>query len=138
MWICHGPSLIAQPPRATAMIVMDQSANRAIAMPADRRQFLTSVASSVATSVASGALLLGCARPARGTADPSTGTPGEEDEVTPAEDLMREHGVLRRVMYLYDEAAHRFDAKLEVPLDALAGCAGIIRRVIEDYHEKLE
>jgi hemerythrin-like domain-containing protein len=107
-------------------------------MPADRRQFLTSVASSVATSVASGALLLGCARPARGTADPSTGTPGEEDEVTPAEDLMREHGVLRRVMYLYDEAAHRFDAKLEVPLDALAGCAGIIRRVIEDYHEKLE
>jgi hemerythrin-like domain-containing protein len=61
-----------------------------------------------------------------------------EDEVTPAEDLMREHGVLRRVMYLYDEAAMRLDGKSEVPLDALVGCAGIVRRVIEDYHEKLE
>jgi hemerythrin-like domain-containing protein len=61
-----------------------------------------------------------------------------EDEVTPAEDLMREHGVLRRVMYLYDEAAMRLDKGTDVPLDALAGGAGIIRRVIEDYHEKLE
>jgi len=51
---------------------------------------------------------------------------------------MREHGVLRRVMYLYDDAAMRLDGKGEVPLDALAGCAGIVRRVIEDYHEKLE
>jgi hypothetical protein len=34
---------------------------------------------------------------------------------------MREHGVLRRVMYIYDEAVQRFDAQREVPLDALAG-----------------
>src|SRR5574338_78847 len=61
-----------------------------------------------------------------------------EEEVTPAEDLMREHGVLRRVMYLYDEASMRLDAQGEVPLDALASGAGIIRHVIEDYHEKLE
>jgi hemerythrin-like domain-containing protein len=67
--------------------------------------------------------------------------PGEnadEEEITPVEDLMREHGVLRRVMYLYDDAVQRLDGKREVPLDALAGCAGIVRRVIEDYHEKLE
>ena len=51
---------------------------------------------------------------------------------------MREHGVLRRVMYLYDDAIGRFAARREVPLDALAGCAGLLRRVIEDYHEKLE
>ena len=51
---------------------------------------------------------------------------------------MREHGVLRRVMYLYDEAAQRFEAQREVPLDALGAGAGIIRHVIEDYHEKLE
>jgi len=62
----------------------------------------------------------------------------EEDEVTPAEDLMREHGVLRRVMYLYDEAARRFEAREDVPLDALAGGAQIVRHVIEEYHEKLE
>ena len=51
---------------------------------------------------------------------------------------MREHGVLRRVMYLYDEAALRFDAKQDVPLDALADAAGIVKHVIEDYHERLE
>src|SRR5439155_4170525 len=37
-----------------------------------------------------------------------------------------------------DEAAMRLDKASEVPLDALAGAAGIVRRVIEDYHEKLE
>jgi len=62
----------------------------------------------------------------------------EAEEVTPVEDLMREHGALRRVMYLYDESVDRLAAKREVPLDALAGCAAIVRKVIEDYHEKLE
>jgi hemerythrin-like domain-containing protein len=42
------------------------------------------------------------------------------------------------VMYLYDEAAMRLDGKGDVPLDALVSCAGVVRRVIEDYHEKLE
>lgn len=51
---------------------------------------------------------------------------------------MREHGVLRRVMYLYDEAAMRIEGGREVPLDAIASGAGIVRHVIEDYHEKLE
>jgi hemerythrin-like domain-containing protein len=95
-----------------------------------RRRFLI--------SAASGAALVACG----GTMTPgqTKATSGEqgEDDVTPAEDLMREHGVLRRVMYLYDEAAHRFEAQQEVPLDALAGGAQIIRHVIEDYHEKLE
>jgi hemerythrin-like domain-containing protein len=62
----------------------------------------------------------------------------EEAEVGPAEDLMREHGVLRRVMYLYDEAARRLEGGEKPPLDALATGAGIVRKVIEDYHEKLE
>jgi hemerythrin-like domain-containing protein len=60
------------------------------------------------------------------------------DEVTPTEDLMREHGVLRRVMYLYDETIARLAGRRDLPLDALAACAAMIRRVIEDYHEKLE
>jgi len=97
-------------------------------MSTDRRLFLA--------SAAVGALWLGCSKSPKGAAAPAA-EPGD-DEVTPVEDLMREHGVLRRVMYLYDEAAQRFEARAEVPLDALAGCAGIIRHVIEDYHEKLE
>jgi hemerythrin-like domain-containing protein len=62
----------------------------------------------------------------------------EEAEIGPAEDLMREHGVLRRVMFLYDEAAHRLEAGQKPPLDAVAAGAGIVRKVIEQYHEKLE
>src|SRR4051812_20613895 len=62
----------------------------------------------------------------------------EEAEVGPAEDLMREHGVLRRVMFLYDEAAHRLESGSTPPLDALGAGAAIVQRVIEEYHEKLE
>jgi hemerythrin-like domain-containing protein len=62
----------------------------------------------------------------------------EEEEVSPGEDLMREHGVLRRVMFLYDEAARRLEGGDKPPLDAVASGAGIVRKVIEDYHEKLE
>jgi len=99
-------------------------------MPTDRRLFLT------ATTL--GTLTLACSGTNRAPAHAETGKPGEADEVTPAEDLMREHGVLRRVMYLYDDAAQRLDGTHDVPLDALAGGAGIIQRVIENYHEKLE
>jgi hemerythrin-like domain-containing protein len=62
----------------------------------------------------------------------------EEAEVGPAEDLMREHGVLRRVMFLYDEAARLLAGSALPPLDALGAAAAIVKRVIEDYHEKLE
>ena len=97
-------------------------------MNSTRRSFLT--------AAGSGALLVSCAGSNR---DPEHAKGGEgAEEVTPAEDLMREHGVLRRVMYLYDEASLRLDSQREVPRDALASGAGIIRRVIEDYHEKLE
>ncbi|HEX7839432.1 MAG TPA: hemerythrin domain-containing protein [Kofleriaceae bacterium] len=105
-------------------------------MRSDRRSFLTSAA---ATGTA-GLVLVGCSpasAPAAHAEKPGA-RPGDDDEVTPVEDLMREHGVLRRVMYLYDDAIGRFAERRDVPLDALAGCAGIIRRVIEDYHEKLE
>src|SRR6476646_3145148 len=99
---------------------------------------MTTTRRSFLTAAGSGALLVSCSS-SHGAAQAS---PGEsDDEVTPAEDLMREHGVLRRVMYLYDDAADRLTTRPranDVPLDALAACAGIVRRVIEDYHEKLE
>ncbi len=62
----------------------------------------------------------------------------EEIGVGPPEDLMREHGVLKRVLLIYGEALRRLDAKQDFPPDALANAAGIIRSFIEDYHEKLE
>ena len=62
----------------------------------------------------------------------------KDEEVAPGEDLMREHGILRRVMLAYDEIIRRLGAGEELPADAVVIGAGIIRRVIEDYHEKLE
>ena len=62
----------------------------------------------------------------------------KEIEVGPPEDLMREHGVLKRVLLIYGEAVRRLDAKQDFPPDALADAARIIRRFVEDYHEKLE
>jgi hemerythrin-like domain-containing protein len=61
-----------------------------------------------------------------------------EEQVSPAEDLMREHGVLNRLLLVYDEYLRRIDAKGELPPEPLADAAGIIRRFVEDYHEKLE
>ncbi len=106
-------------------------------MEIDRRLFLsTTVASSAA-----GALAVACSG-GKGAVRADNAADKEkkegEEEVTPAEDLMREHGVLRRVMYLYDEAALRLATHADVPLDAVQGGAQMIRRVIEDYHEKLE
>jgi hemerythrin-like domain-containing protein len=51
---------------------------------------------------------------------------------------MREHGVLKRVLLVYDEAIRRIDAKQDLPPDAVRDSATIIRTFIEDYHEKLE
>jgi hemerythrin-like domain-containing protein len=62
----------------------------------------------------------------------------EEEEVTPAEDLMREHGVLKRVLLIYDEVGERIQGKRDFPPEAVTKAAAIIRSFIEDYHEKLE
>jgi len=51
---------------------------------------------------------------------------------------MREHGVLKRVLLIYGEALGRLYAKRDLPPDALADAARIIRSFVEDYHEKLE
>src|SRR5438132_10568084 len=61
-----------------------------------------------------------------------------EAEVGPPEDLMREHGVLKRVLLIYGEVLRRIDAKQDFPPEALVEAAGIIRSFVEDYHEKLE
>ena len=62
----------------------------------------------------------------------------EEEDVAPPEDLMREHGVLKRVLLVYEEAIRRIDGKRDLPPEAVRNGAHIIRTFIEDYHEKLE
>lgn len=59
-------------------------------------------------------------------------------EVSPPEDLMREHGVLRRILLIYGNLIQRVDAGGDMPWDKLSDAAQIVRTFIEDYHEKLE
>ncbi|MFG1613418.1 hemerythrin domain-containing protein [Nonomuraea wenchangensis] len=83
----------------------------------------------------------GTARQASGDATPTPGTPtaqAEEVPVTPPEDLMREHGVLKRVLLIYREGIRRIGAGEPVPAQPLHAGAGIIRTFIEEYHEELE
>jgi hemerythrin-like domain-containing protein len=61
-----------------------------------------------------------------------------EEDVSTNEDLMREHGVLNRVLLIYDEAIRRIQAKEKFDPAVLTKSAGIIKNFIEDYHEKLE
>jgi hemerythrin-like domain-containing protein len=63
---------------------------------------------------------------------------GEAIEVSPVEDLMREHGVLSRSLLIYDEIIRRLEKDPEYPQEVLADTAGMIHRFIEEYHEKLE
>ena len=65
--------------------------------------------------------------------------PGEAEsvEVTATEDLMREHGILRRALLVYQESAVKLrqDAA-SVPSDALEKTANLFRVFGEDYHER--
>ena len=96
----------------------------------DRRVFLRSGILLSGAAVAGAGLLRGAEIEKKGEE--------KEVEVGPPEDLMREHGVLKRILLIYGEALRRIDAKQDFSLEALADAAGIVRSFVEDYHEKLE
>ncbi len=62
----------------------------------------------------------------------------EKERVSPNEDLMREHGVLRRVLLIYRNLIDRIEKKVDFPPNTVVDAANIIRNFIEEYHEKLE
>ena len=62
----------------------------------------------------------------------------QEEEVSTNEDLMREHGILKRVLLVYDELIRRIRARQDFAPQAVIDGAMIIRKFIEEYHEKLE
>lgn len=78
-------------------------------------------------------LLLGCAsRNGREESD------RKAEEIGPGEDLMREHGVLNRILLIYEECSRRLWSDRDFHVADLAEAAGLIRRFIEEYHEQLE
>jgi len=60
------------------------------------------------------------------------------EEIGAVEDLMREHGVLNRVLLVYEEGLRRLAAKEEVSPDVFHTTATLVRKFVEDYHERLE
>lgn len=68
----------------------------------------------------------------------SAGEQMEQEEVGPNEDLMREHGILNRLLLIYQEISRRIDNHKSFPIQSLSESANIVRSFLEDYHEKLE
>lgn len=100
----------------------------------DRRRFLRCGLSAAALGLA------GCAVAARsrgGAAALSDETAGDT-EVTPGEDLMQEHGVLERILLVYGEAGRRIERHAPLDVEVVARAADLVRRFVEDYHERLE
>jgi len=104
-----------------------------------RRQLLTGI------SLASAGVLLNACRSASNSSGSATNeqksepAPGEHEpvEVTATEDLMREHGILRRALLVYQESATRLrQDPASVPPDTLEKAANLFRVFGEDYHEK--
>lgn len=61
----------------------------------------------------------------------------KEFEIPPTEDLMREHGILNRVLLIYEEIIKRLENN-DFQIDALRKAVEIIKSFIEEYHEMLE
>jgi hemerythrin-like domain-containing protein len=100
----------------------------------DRRRFI-----SGATATLTGAIIVGCRRSDEAeSGEGRSAASGDEDEISPTEDLMREHGVLRRVLLIYDEAERRLEGHEPLDSNVVVRAAGIIQRFIEGYHEKQE
>jgi len=106
-----------------------------------RRQLITGI------SLAGAGVLLNACRATPGPSGSATNEntknegpkTGEEEtlEVTATEDLMREHGILRRALLVYQESVVKLrqDAA-SLPPEALEKTANLFRVFGEDYHEK--
>jgi len=100
-----------------------------------RREFLVLAALS---GLAMPSLALAAPRPLFPTKEEKTEKSKSAEEVSPAEDLMREHGLLNRILLIYDEHLRLLNARQDFDPAILASAADIIKRFVEDYHEKLE
>lgn len=62
----------------------------------------------------------------------------EEFDVPLTEDLMREHGILNRILLIYEAVIDKIKHKQEYPLSALEQSVEIIQLFIEGHHERME
>ncbi len=95
----------------------------------DRRSFISKgIFLVTATGIGGLSLLTGCEKERE----------KEEKKVSPPEDLMQEHGILKRILLIYDTCRIHLMNKESFPIETITNSAGIIKTFIEDYHEKQE
>jgi hemerythrin-like domain-containing protein len=94
----------------------------------DRREFLVGTTGAGLVLISSAA----------GAAEHVDGKKPKGGDVPPTEDLMREHGILRRILLIYEEAARRLVATDAAAAGVVVSAANIVHRFVEGYHEKLE
>jgi hemerythrin-like domain-containing protein len=101
-------------------------------MQNERRQFLIA-------GGAWGAAVAAVSLPCPALADkPDPVRDEAEADVSATEDLMREHGVLNRILLIYEAGLRRLRDKEDVSPEVFRRSADLVRRFVEDYHEKLE
>ncbi|MGZ3460582.1 MAG: hemerythrin domain-containing protein, partial [Archangium sp.] len=101
-----------------------------------RRQFL-----SMATLAGAGLALSATAAPPPARSkekDKAKEKKPEPAEVNATEDLMREHGVIRRTLLVYEACANQLGAGSPPRADVITSAANLIHRFAEGYHERLE
>ncbi|MGZ3851854.1 MAG: hemerythrin domain-containing protein [Flavisolibacter sp.] len=96
-----------------------------------RRDFVKKGIIVSLTGVSAISLLAGCKEKEENDED-------EGQKVSPPEDLMQEHGLLNRVLLIYDNCREQLINKASFPKEALGNAANVIRTFVEDYHEKQE
>ncbi len=96
--------------------------------------FETRVDRRAAIAAGVGAILAGPSVAAAGM----QGAINPDEGVTAPEDLMKEHGVLNRCLLIYEEGLRRLHSRQEVPPAVFNHTADLIRRFVEEYHEKNE
>jgi len=107
-----------------------------------RREFLRASAAAGGSSL----LLSGCLHGAATKSEPASGDEAAAKnkessemggEVTATEDLMREHGVLRRALLIYTATATKLrEDHVAFPAEPLRKTATLFRDFGEEYHEK--
>src|SRR5581483_2406868 len=102
-------------------------------MQCERRRFL-----AVTAALGAGTLGLPSGRVRSQDNTKNNRTEPANEEIGATEDLMREHGVLNRILLIYEEGLRRLRSKEEVPPDVFHKPAHLVRKFVEDYHERLE
>jgi hemerythrin-like domain-containing protein len=103
----------------------------------NRREVLVSIG-----SLGAGLILSSCSNASRSVShgrplSSPQHTEAKDGEVAATEDLMREHGVLRRALFVYSEVSVKLGSgSLDAVFEGLHKTAVLFRTFGEDYHEK--